>query len=220
VITRSAVLSIDLQNEYCSMGAYPVEGYERILANVAALLAAARAAGVPVIHVQAWVEQNERQQYPLLDASLTEELRSAVAGSFGADICTEVAPVRGEIVIRKRWPSAFKDTPLREQLLRLDVQHIITVGVWTDSCVRASVLDAIFNSYRVWLVKDACGSGTDTMHRAAVLDMANRLYGGGVFQTAEVLKALAAEPYAVWRCSRPVEFPYTLATLESFYDAL
>jgi maleamate amidohydrolase len=220
VIAHSALLSIDLQNEYRGVGAYPVKGYDRILANAAALLAAARAADVPVIHVQGWVEQSERPQYPLLGASVTEESRSAVAGSFGADICTEVAPLRGEILIRKRWPSAFKDTPLRQQLLRLEVQHIIAVGVWTDSCVRGTVLDAIYNSYRVWLVKDACGSGTDTMHRAGVLDIANRLYGGGVFRAAEALKALAGEPYGVWRCSRPIEFPYTLATLESLYDAL
>jgi nicotinamidase-related amidase len=217
---RSAILSIDLQNEYRSTGAYPVAGYDRILANAAALLAAARAVGGPVIHCQAWVAENERQAYPLLDASLTDALRSAIAGSPGADLCTEVAPIAGEIVVRKRWPSAFKDTEVVEQLGRLNIEHVFMVGVWTDSCVRATVLDATFNSYRVWLVKDACGSGTDAMHRGAILDMANRLYGGGVFRTAEVLKALRGEAYAAWRCSRPIEFPYTLATLESLYDAL
>jgi nicotinamidase-related amidase len=219
-IQSCVVLSIDLQNEFRSSGVYPVEDYDRILANAAAVIAAARAAGVPVIHVQAWVEEGERRHYPLLDASLTDDLRSAVAGSSGADICAEVGPVGGETIIRKRLPSAFHDTALDDQLRRLSAEHIVIVGVWTDSCVRATVFDAIFKSYRVWLVKDACGSGTDTMHRTAILDMANRLYGGGVLRTQEALKALRAEPYAAWRCSRPIEFPYTLASLDRLYDAL
>ncbi|MEA2783434.1 MAG: hypothetical protein QOK29_4978 [Rhodospirillaceae bacterium] len=219
-IQSSVVLSIDLQNEYRSSGGYPVEGYDRILANAAALAFAARAAGVPVIHVQAWVEEDERRHYPLLDGSVTDELRSAVAGSVGAEICAEVFPAEGDIIIRKRWPSAFHDTALHDQLRQIGAEHIVTMGVWTDSCVRATVFDAVFKSYHVWLVKDACGSGTDAMHRTAILDMANRLYGGGVLRTQEVLKALRAEPHEAWRCSRPIEFPYTLASLDRLYDAL
>ncbi|MDQ0474363.1 cysteine hydrolase family protein [Labrys wisconsinensis] len=216
----TVVLSIDLQNEYRAACIYPVEDYDRILANASAVIAAARAGGVPVIHVQAWVGEEDRQHYPLLEASLTDDLRSAVAGSDGAGICEEVAPLEGETVIRKRWPSAFHDTDLDERLRRLGAENIVTVGVWTDSCVRASVFDAVFRSYRVWLVKEACGSRTDAMHRTAMLDMANRLYGGGVLRTGEALKALRGQPHAAWRCSRPIEFPYTLATIDGLYDVL
>src|SRR5260370_36161331 len=106
-IRSSVALSLDLQTEFRSSGVSPVEDYDRIRPNAAVVIAAARAAGVPVFHVQAWVEEDERHDYPLLDASLTDDLRSAVAGSSGADICGEVSPVEGETIIRKRWPSAF-----------------------------------------------------------------------------------------------------------------
>jgi nicotinamidase-related amidase len=218
--SRTALMAIDLQNEYRSTGAYPVEGYDAVLANAAAIIAAARASHVPVIHIQAWADDEAQRDYPLLHDGLAPELRSAVPGSDGADICTEVAPLSGETVIRKAWPSAFRDTRLKNTLSRMGVEDLLTFGVWSDSCVRASVFDAVFAGYRVWLAKDACGSGTGMMHRTAILDMANRLYGGGVLRTAEAVKALRAEPHAVWKCSRPVEFHYRLETIDALYETL
>ncbi|HEY0120480.1 MAG TPA: isochorismatase family protein [Rhizobium sp.] len=219
-LKSTALLSIDLQNEYRADGTYPCENYEIILGNARALMSTARASAVPVIHVQAWVEADERQNYALLNEKLDDDLRSAVAGSPGAEICEEVAPVSGEVVIQKRWPSAFMQTDLETQLKQLGIENLIVVGVWTDSCVRGSVFDAIYKGYRTWLVKDACGSQNDSMHRIGMLDMANRLYGGGVLSTVEGLRALRGEEYSAWRCSRPIEFPYTLSTIDAYYDAL
>jgi nicotinamidase-related amidase len=217
---RTAVMAIDLQNEYRSTGAYPVEGYDAVLANAAAIIAVARASQVPIIHIQAWADDEAQRDYPLLHDGLAPELRSAVPGSDGADICKEVAPLSGETVIRKAWPSAFRDTRLKNALSRMGIEDLLTFGVWSDSCVRASVFDAVFAGYRVWLAKDACGSGTAMMHRTAILDMANRLYGGGVLRTVEAVRALRAEPHAVWKCSRPVEFHYRLETIDALYETL
>ncbi|AYD03727.1 isochorismatase family protein [Neorhizobium sp. NCHU2750] len=219
-IETTAILSIDLQNEYRADGAYPCENYDLILSNARSLMDRARAASVPVIHVQAWVEMEERKNYALLDEKLDESLRSAVAGSRGAEICEEVAPIDDELVIQKRWPSAFMDTNLDAELKQRGIKNLIVVGVWTDSCVRGSVFDAIYKGYRVWLVKDACGSQNDAMHRIGILDMANRLYGGGVLSTVEASKALLGDVYSVWLCTRPIEFDYRLSTIDSYYDAL
>lgn len=219
-IGETAVLAIDLQNEARAGSAYPVEGFDAILANAALVIGAARRAGAPVIHVQAWVETHERGNYALLNETLTDDLRYAAAGSDGADICREVAPVEGETVIRKRWPSAFRDTALAATLQRLGVRHLLVTGVWTDSCVRASTFDAVYDGYHAWLVKDACGSATDAMHRIGILDMANRLYGGGVLDAAQAVKALGGEPYRSWKCTRPIGLPYTLETIDSLYDSL
>lgn len=219
-IAETAVLAIDFQNESRAGETYPVEDYDRILANAALVIGAARRAKVPVIHVQAWIENHERDNYALLNETLTEDLRYAAAGSRGADICQEVAPEPGETVIRKRWPSAFQGTALAETLERRGARHLLVTGIWTDSCVRASVFDAVYAGYHVWLVKDACGSATETMHRVGMLDMANRLYGGGVLSTSEAIKALAGEAFRCWKCTRPIGLPYTLETLDRLYDAL
>lgn len=219
-IGETVVLAIDFQNESRAGETYPVEGYDRILANAALVIGAARRAKVRVIHVQAWIEAHERDDYALLNATLTDDLRYAAAGSSGADICREVAPEPGETVIRKRWPSAFHGTALAQTLERLGARHLLVTGVWTDSCVRASVFDAVYAGYHVWLVKDACGSATDAMHRVGLLDIANRLYGGGVLNTSEACKALSGEAFRSWKCTRPIGLPYTLDTVDRLYDAL
>lgn len=219
-IGETAVLAIDFQNESRAGETYPVENYDHILANAARVIDAARIAGIPVIHVQAWIETHERGNYALLNETLTDGLRYAAAGSNGADICKEVAPEPGETVIRKRWPSAFQGTELAETLERLGVRNLLVTGIWTDSCVRASVFDAVYAGYHVFLVKDACGSATETMHRVGMLDMANRLYGGGVLSSSEAVKAIAGEAFRSWNCTRPIGIPYTLETINPLYDSL
>lgn len=219
-LQKTAVLAIDLQNEYRPGAAWAVIGYDGILTRTAALMAAARAAGVPVIHAQASVAPEQRDAYRLQEEMLAEEHRSAVAGSQGAAICDEVAPRPGDIVHVKTWASAFRHTDLKERLLAMGIENLIVTGVLTDSCVTATTFDAVYEGFHVWLVKDCCGSMTDLMHRSGFLDMVNRLYGGGVLRQAEALKALAGQPYDVWRCTRPIEFPFTAQTIDAIYDAL
>ncbi len=123
---KSALLAIDLQNEYRPGAAWPVVGYDAVLANAARLIAAARAAGMPVHPRPAWVKPEERKGYARQEEILTEEFRSAVAGSTGADICAEVAPLAGDIVIHKHWPSVFRRTDLAQRLASLKVENLMS----------------------------------------------------------------------------------------------
>lgn len=216
----AALMTIDLQNEYRADGAYPVEHYEEILGKTAELMQSARNAGMQVWHVYAAVEDIEQTEYALLHDNICDDRRSAVAGSFGAEICREVAPEPGDVVFRKIWPSAFHRSDLASRLKASGIDTLFISGVWTDSCVRASVFDAIFAGFHVWLIKDLCGSGTDLMSRVAVLDISNRLYGGGVTSSDRVHLMLKGEIVSNWHCTRPVEFLYSKDTIDSLYDAL
>lgn len=169
-LATTALLVIDLQNEYRPGAAWPVVGYDAVLANTAQLIEAARKVGVPVVHAQAWIKPEERDGYARQEEILTEEFRSAVADSEGAQICAEVAAQPGDIVIHKHWPSAFLRTDLSQRLAALGIENLIVAGVLTDSCVTASVFDAVYHGFRVWLVKEACGSMTEAMHRTGMLD--------------------------------------------------
>ena len=151
---------------------------------------------------------------------MAEAFRSAVAGSLAAEICAEVAPQEGDIVMRKQWPSAFRRTDLHDRLALRGIDTLMVAGVLTDSCVTETVFDAVYRGLRVLLVKDACGSMSQAMHRTGMLDMANRLYGGGVLRQEQAVAALAGQPVAGWRCTRPVEFVYTLDTVDRLYEAL
>ncbi|MGV6875232.1 cysteine hydrolase family protein [Pseudochelatococcus sp. B33] len=217
---KTALLVIDLQNEYRADGTYPVEGFAEILANTMLLMEAARRIGMPVWHIQAAVEEQEKPAYPLLHCMISPEFSSAVAGSRAAEICDEVAPAPGDVRFRKIWPSAFRNSDLEHRLRGAGIDTLFVTGVWTDSCVRATVFDAVFAGFRVWLIKDACGSGTRAMHRTAILDMANRLYGGGVTSTGRVIDIMQGRQASNWVCTRPVEFQYQMDTIDALYDAL
>lgn len=216
----TALLVIDLQNEYRPGATWAVAGYDAVLANAAFLMTAARAHGVGVIHAQAYVKPEERSGYALQEATIDEVFRSAVAGDWNAEICEEVAPAAADTVVHKHWPSAFRDTDLAQSLEARGIKTLVVAGVLTDSCVTATVFDAVYLGFRVLLVKDACGSMTEAMHRTGMLDMANRLYGGAVLRMPEALKALADEPFDGWRCTRPVEFAFTLETVDALYESL
>lgn len=219
-LPKTALLSIDLQNENRPTGAWPVADFDQLLANAATVIAAARHAGVPVVHIQAWSTDGQTAYSRLTAASTPGGLAFGLADSAGAAICAEVAPSATEQVVKKSFPNAFRDTNLGDLLRRLGIEHVLAIGVWTESCVRETVFDAIYQGYRAWLVKDAIGSGTRTMHRAGLLDLANRLYGGGVFRTADAVGFLKGETPEIWRFRRPVAFSYTAENLDALYDAL
>ncbi len=73
---------------------------------------------------------------------------------------------------------------------------------------------------RVLLVKDACGSGTEAMHQTAVLNLANRLYGGAVADTARILQLFTGGRASVWIPERPVPILFSYADATEHFDRL
>jgi nicotinamidase-related amidase len=217
---RTAVLVIDLQKDNFNDGAWPVAGYERLLTSARDALTAVRGAGLPVIYTRHWLAETgaDAQRHEPRDAR-GAPLHS-VAGTRGAEICDEVAPAERDVVIDKTRFSALYATRLETVLTQMAIEHLIVLGVWSEACVQSTVYDAVWRDYRVTLVKDACGAATDAVHKTAMLNMANWLYGGGVVTARELAKALAGEPYAGWRFTVPNEFPFTLDSVEAMYQRL
>jgi nicotinamidase-related amidase len=136
------------------------------------------------------------------------------------NICREVMPLADETVIYKNDASAFCEGTLEPTLAEGDIEWLIVAGVWTEACVAATVRDAIALGRRALIVKDACGSGTVAMHQTAVLNLANRLYGGAVTDTGSALRLLAGGEADVWRPERPVPILFDYATAARDYEAL
>ena len=84
----------------------------------------------------------------------------------------------------------------------------------------ATVKDGVERGTHMLLVKDACGSGSDAMHQTAVLNMANRLYGGAVADTARAIALIGGDTARVWRTELPVPIKFTWASAAADYAAL
>ena len=108
---------------------------------IAALLAAWRAEGLPIVHIRHdSVEPGSpyRPERP------------------GAAFKAETRPREGETVIAKSAHSAFVGTRLEKALDALGATTLVVCGVLTHNSVEATVRHAADLGYRVFVVADAC----------------------------------------------------------------
>lgn len=137
-LSKSALVLIDCQNTYRE-GVMQLEGVEPALKECAALLKRARNAGTPVIHIQ----HDDGPGGPYDTKS-----------HIGA-IADVVAPVAGEKVITKAYPSSFEKTDLDTELKRLGVEDLVIAGFMTHVCVNSTARAAFNHGYRVTVVGNA-----------------------------------------------------------------
>lgn len=217
---RTAVVAVDLQNDCIEpTGAWPIFNKDEVLANAATALAACRAAGLPIIYTQHWLDPrgtDALRHEPRVNGRPTH----GIAGDPAAEIHDLLTPQPSDLIVRKQRWSGFYATNLELLLNQLDVDHLIMFGVWTEACFETTVWDAIWRDYRITIVKDACGTATELMHMTAILDLANWLYAGSIIRAAELKKALEGAPYSAWRFERPSAFAYTLDNVKSLYQSI
>jgi nicotinamidase-related amidase len=216
----AALLLVDLQEEHRKDRRYLAADYGAALANAAALLSAARAAHVPVFHAQYIRDFAVEGPRPFEVVGPKGEPSFSDPGSGLTDICPEVAPLGSETIITKQDASAFKGTDLGARLTAAGIEWLVVAGAWTEACVAATVRDCVAAGFRVLLVKDACASGTALMHQTAVLNLANRLLGGGVADTANAARFLKGEEARLWRHSAMAPFRFTAENVAALYAAL
>ena len=217
--SKVALLCVDLQEEHRKDSRYLVEGFDGIIARVQRLQEAARAAGVPVFH-SAYVVDPARPGRPFHPMMPDGTSAFSDVNDPLSAICPEVGPAGDEMVLVKTDASTLAqgDVPL---LFRAHgIEWIFVVGVWTEACIAATAKDAVETGFHVLLVKDACGSGSAAMHQTAVLNIANRLYGGAVTDTGGACRLLAGESVSVWQVEGSVPLRFTYENAARLYEDL
>lgn len=167
-LAQTAVVVIDAQREYLD-GAVPLPGIAPALDAIEQVLAAARAAGAPVIHVA-----HQGKPGALFDPEA------------GGAIIDRVAPAEGEVVVGKGLPNAFAGTTLREELAAVGDPHVVLVGFMTHMCISSTARAALDLGLATTVVADACATrdlpdptggsaiGHDQLHAAALAELADR----------------------------------------------
>ncbi|HKQ28379.1 MAG TPA: isochorismatase family protein [Burkholderiales bacterium] len=181
---RPAILVVDVNYNFCGERPEPIlesikrwrnscgaEAWDGIKA-IKRLNAAARAKGLPVIYsTNTGREDNWDGGSWAWKSSRTAE-RPRTAGNLdGNTIVAEIAPQPQDIVIEKLKPSAFHGSPLQSFLVLLGVDSLIVTGTTTSGCVRASVVDAFSNNYRVSIVEEGCFDRSQASHALSLCDM-------------------------------------------------
>ena len=196
---RPAVLVIDVNYNFCGDKREPIlqsikrwrnscgeEAWDAIGA-IKQLLQAARAKQLPVIYTTgvrradnwdwgSWTWKNSRS---------SEHVAMRTTRTPEDTIMPDVAPQPSDIIILKQKPSAFFGTPLASYLTLLGADSLIVTGTTTGGCVRATVLDAFSNNYRVTVVEEGCFDRSQASHAINLCDM-NAKYAD-VLKLEEVL---------------------------------
>lgn len=218
--SKAAALFIDLQEEHRRDPRYLVAGFDTILANVRRLQQAARVGCIPVIHAAYIVDPAAQALRPFHPVMADGSSAFSNKGNPLSQICPEVGPVGDETILVKAEASAFGKGPLARELRTSGVEWLIIAGVWTEACVDATVKHAIDLGFRVVLVKDACGSGSLAMHQTAILNLANRLYGGAVADTTGACALMAGETIDAWVVEESVPLRFTFENAADLYGGL
>lgn len=213
-----AAVFIDLQEEHRQDKRYLVEGFGDILANVQRLQAAARANDVPLHHWAYIVDLAKARPFHPVDAN-GKSAFSDKSDPLTA-ICPEVAPAAGETMLVKTQASAFGAGTAADELKARGIEWLVVSGVWTEACIDATVRDAVASGFRVLLVKDACGSASSAMHQTAILNLANRLYGGAVTNTEGACRLISGDTVTAWQVEGSVPLRFTYENAARLYDEL
>jgi biuret amidohydrolase len=162
-----------------------------VRANGALLCAAARAAGVPVVHCVAGRRPDDRgsnRNARLFGAMFKSPVRLDL-GSPAADVVPEFDVQPSDFVLsRMHGLSPMAGTDLDPVLRNLGVATIVVVGVSVNIAVTNLVMDAVNLGYQVVLPRDAVAGVPAEYADAVIVNTLSLL--AAVTTTADVIAAL------------------------------
>jgi len=160
---RTAVLIMDYQAGIVAM--LPGD-QDALLARANAVLAAARAARLPVIYVVVAFRAGHPEVGPanIRFGELKQTGRFA-AGDPGAEIHAGIAPQAGDIVVTKRRVSAFAGSDLELILRARGLDTLVLFGIATSGVVLSTVRQAADADYRLVVLADCCADRDAEVHR-------------------------------------------------------
>ena len=141
---NTALLIIDVQNDYFEGGAMSLVGTDKASENIKSLLQKFRTAHQPVVYIQHIATRPDATFF--------------VPNTIGAEIHANVKPLDDEKVIIKHYPNSFRETDLPEHLKSLDITNLVICGMMTHMCIDATTRAAKDLGFNCTLIADACAT--------------------------------------------------------------
>lgn len=171
---RPALLIVDFVRAYL-LERSPLFGGEGCLAaleGARSLLEAARSANVPVLHTNVAFQPGGRdggvffRKVPALACFESDHADPELAA-----FAEGLEPRVGEVVITKRYASAFFATHLAATLTAMGRDTLLIAGVSTSGCIRATAVDCCQHGFIPWVVREAVGDRAPGPHEANLFDL-------------------------------------------------
>ncbi len=174
---HSALILVDLQNDFFPGGALAVPEANSLIPLINAYIKHFSRQGWPILATRDW--------HPANHSSFTEQQgpwpTHGVQGSRGAQFHSDLVLPPGMMVIskgtdpKKDSRSGFDGTSLADRLEDLNIQTLYVLGLPTEHCVKHTVLDGCQRGLRVVLLTDATKGGNPQQDnsRNALQEMAD-----------------------------------------------
>jgi gluconolactonase len=169
---RTALIVQDMQNDiigeggaFADSGAPAHAKSQNVVENVKGLAAAARAAGVPVIHIHYIVEDGApglKLNAPLFQG--VKDANALVRGSWGAAPVDGLEPQEGDFVVEKMRMNGFYATTLDTLLRGLGTETLVITGAWTNMSIEHTSRHGADAGYEIVVVSDGCSTVSDEWH--------------------------------------------------------
>jgi len=143
-MAKTALVIVDLQNDYFAGGKYELEGTAAAATNAARLLEHFRAQGLLVVHV--------RHEFPAEDAPFF------APNSEGAKVHASVQEIEGEPVVLKHQINSFRDTNLKQILDSAEIESVLICGAMSHMCIDAVTRASADYGFQCSIAHDACAT--------------------------------------------------------------
>lgn len=191
---HTAVVVIDVQNEFCSPGGYFHKHNDMLLVkkmmpNLVRFLAGCRERALKIAY---FVNLYDPSQFngPTCERwhrlGIKEEY--CVADTWGGAVCDTVAPQPGEPVFPKNTYSGLTSAGFRSWLGENGIKTLILTGVSTNICVESTARQAFMDGFYVVVVEDCVAAYTEDEQRIALKNIKG--FFGNVVLSHEILNVL------------------------------
>jgi nicotinamidase-related amidase len=156
-MNNTALLIIDIQNDYFPKGKFPLWNTDKILINIKELIAKANQQHVPVFLIQ-HVSSAPKGMAPFFEK-----------GSEGANIHPEIIAICPNAeVIQKQHADSFYQTHLEKSLEKFDIDELLICGMMTQNCVTHTAISKKAEKYKVSIIEDCCTTTDEMIHIIAL----------------------------------------------------
>ena len=210
----TALIVVDLQRAFVEPeGRFPklmevlapgaIEQYReqiaaKVVPNAQRLIAAFRAAGLPIAFTGAGTRIGDGSDLAGWLRGFDQIARQVIGTAVWPSVTdtdwemhSSVANRDGEIVVDKTTADPFISTDLADQLRSQGVTTAVVCGLTTDVCVAATARGAADRDFATIVAEDACTTLSEQLHRASLDVIA--LAFGRVAMTDAILAALPVE---------------------------
>jgi nicotinamidase-related amidase len=163
-MNRTALLVIDLQNDYFPTGKFPLWNTDSLLERVKLAIQKAQSQHCTIIYIQ-HVANPDRGIAPFFNPD-----------SEGVNIHPEIRQAAPDAtIVQKSFADSFEHTTLEPVLQKLGVNNLILCGMMTQNCVTHTAISKAAEKYQVSILKDCCTTVDEMIHNIALNALSTRI---------------------------------------------